>query len=212
MLKALERRLDFTTRMMRYFKGNRLVKESPMPPFMPLIPGWPRVMDAKGKALPLSELLTQRESQVLEFKSSFQWGVQENRPNKHIRKAPPRAVAGFMNADGGVLLIGVEDNRAIFGLEKDYGLLKGDEKIFEQTLLKLCADVLDPFDPSLVHIRFEKIEGKSVAVVRVYAASEPVWMMWKQEKPKLYVRFGNTTQTLTTKQADMYIKAQWNSG
>lgn len=208
-LKIPRRLFDYTDRKIHYMEGRKCVRSVRMPSFMPIIPGWPRVMDDKYQALPVVELLKQRESQVLEFKSSLSWGVNENKPNKHIRKAPPRAIASFMNADGGVLLIGVEDDKSIYGLENDFAHLKGGEAEFQAELLKLCADTLDTFDPRLVKISFKKVEGKSVCVVAVRPSEHPVFMVWGSERPKLYVRFSNTSQTLTTVNEKSYIKAHF---
>ncbi len=208
-LKIPRRLFDYTERKIHYMDGRKCIRSVRMPSFIPIIPGWPRVVDDKWQALPIKELLKQRESQVLEFKSSLAWGVNENKPNKHIRKAPPRAIASLMNADGGVLLIGVEDDKQIYGLENDYGLLNGGEAEFKAELLKLCGDCLDTFDPRLLKIKFVKVEGKSVCIVAVRPSANPVFMVWGSERPKLYVRFSNTSQTLTTVQEKAYIKAHF---
>jgi hypothetical protein len=47
-----------------------------------------------------------------------------------------KSLAAFLNTDGGTLLIGVEDNGNILGLEKDLGLVGNSRDKFEQLLTK----------------------------------------------------------------------------
>jgi hypothetical protein len=70
------------------------------------------------KHRPIAERVKLGESAVLEFKSTLQWDVVQKQPNKALRKFCLKTIAGFMNTDGGTLLIGVEDDGNIFGLEK----------------------------------------------------------------------------------------------
>jgi len=64
------------------------------------------------------------ESAALEFKSTFRWDLRENRINRSLETVVLKTLAGYMNAQGGTLLIGVADDGSIVGLEKDYSALK----------------------------------------------------------------------------------------
>ncbi len=75
-----------------------------------------------GKDLAL--LLVQGEGPILEFKSSFRWDLRQNQANKGLEAVILKTIAGFMNGNGGTLLIGVADDGAIVGLKPDYTLLK----------------------------------------------------------------------------------------
>jgi len=73
----------------------------------------------------LADLIKQGESGTaefsgkVEFKSTLSWDIRENKKNKALQFSVLKTIAAFMNTEGGILLIGVEDNRHIFGLEKD---------------------------------------------------------------------------------------------
>jgi type I restriction enzyme R subunit len=64
--------------------------------------------------------IIKRESAHTEFKSSVRWDHQKQQKNKEIEQTIIRAVAAFLNTDGGDLFIGVDDAGAIIGLIEDY--------------------------------------------------------------------------------------------
>ena len=51
--------------------------------------------------------------------------LREGRSDEVIERTIVKTIAGFMNAHGGTLLIGVDDDGKAIGLEKDYKLVKG---------------------------------------------------------------------------------------
>ncbi|MCD6292988.1 MAG: putative DNA binding domain-containing protein, partial [Deltaproteobacteria bacterium] len=65
------------------------------------------------------ELIKAGESERLEFKSTVRWNLHENRAGKEIEIAWLKGIVGFLNTAGGVLLIGVEDDGRVVGLERD---------------------------------------------------------------------------------------------
>jgi hypothetical protein len=88
---------------------------------------------------PIAELVKLGESAVLEFKSTLQWDVVEGKPNKALRKSSLETIAAFMNTEGGTLLIGVEDDGNIVGLEKDLTLVGDSRDKFEQALVNIIS-------------------------------------------------------------------------
>jgi hypothetical protein len=77
----------------------------------------------ESRALAASEvralLRNGRETPRLEFKSSFAWDVRRNEPGDFLRKECWAAICAFLNADGGDLLIGVDDDARVLGLRPD---------------------------------------------------------------------------------------------
>jgi hypothetical protein len=70
---------------------------------------------------PISELIRLGESAVLEFKSTLQWDVRQAQANHNLRISVLRTVAAFMNSQGGTLVIGVDDDGTVLGLDRDLG-------------------------------------------------------------------------------------------
>ena len=65
-------------------------------------------------------LIKQGESRYVEFKETLRYDVRKGETSKELEHTALKAVTGFMNADGGTLLIGVNDIGEIQGLENDY--------------------------------------------------------------------------------------------
>lgn len=74
--------------------------------------------------LDIEQLLKMDESNQQEFKSTFQWDMKTQAKNEKLRYEVISTIAAFNNTDGGYLLIGVKDDKSIFGIEQDLSLLK----------------------------------------------------------------------------------------
>ena len=57
----------------------------------------------------LLDLIRSGEGHSLEFKSTLRWNLHADRVDRNIENASLKTVAGYLNADGGVLLVGVTD-------------------------------------------------------------------------------------------------------
>ncbi len=64
-----------------------------------------------------SPFLSQDEGQHFDRKSLFQGppGKKQSRDRKEVRDQVARYVAGFANAEGGVLILGIEDDHTVTG-------------------------------------------------------------------------------------------------
>ncbi len=61
----------------------------------------------------VAEIIDNDEDFAVEFKSTARWDLKEDKPNKLVEDAVVKTVAGFLNTDGGTLLIGVGPDRLI---------------------------------------------------------------------------------------------------
>lgn len=75
--------------------------------------------DALSPAGDLLAEITSGESTKREFKSSLRWHIHKKPHDEVITHACLKTIAAFLNSEGGVLLIGVEDNGEICGVEHD---------------------------------------------------------------------------------------------
>ena len=149
-------------------------------------------------------LLLKPESQHLEFKSSLRWDYRKGSTNKGLSKVIIKTVAGFLNSDGGILFIGVDDDGKPIGLEKDYAsLAKADSDGFELLLIQLISDYLGAENCENVTISFLDIGGMEVCSLRVEPSDRPVFA--EKMDGAFFVRTGNNTQQLNTKEAMEYI-------
>lgn len=151
----------------------------------------------------ITELVTMGESTVLEFKSTFQWDMVRNEQNKALRYSVLKTVAAFMNTEGGTLVIGVEDDGSVCGLQNDLRVLKSLDRI-QQTIANLISDRIGAATTPYVRLRFEEIGDETVCVVDVESVREGVFL--KTERgTEFFVRIGNTTRSLDPEETHEYL-------
>lgn len=176
--------------------------------------GFQRLWDGAGPELPLGglqDLIADGESNVLEFKESARWSHGTDKKGKS-EQIIAKSVAGFMNSEGGTLLIGVRDDGSVGGLDRDYDTLsKANRDGYELFLTQLIKDKLTGPSATLCHISFHDVDGNDVCRVDVAAAAKPVFTCPVNSKDHVdfWVRQGNGTDQLHgTEQVD-YVQEHW---
>ena len=154
---------------------------------------------------PLVELINMGEGTVLEFKSTLQWDVFQDKQNNALRDAVLKSLVAFMNTEGGTLLIGVEDSGEIFGLERDLNIMGGSRDRFLQLLNSLVTDRIGAQYTPHVAARIDFVDGKAICVIDVSRSSEPAFMS-SQKGREFYVRIGNTTRGLDPEEPLSYLQ------
>jgi len=159
----------------------------------------------------IEDILAAGENERVEFKASARWDYPEGKANKALEQVIVKTVAGFLNSkDGGILVIGVEDNGNIMGLENNYRTLsqRPNRDGYQQFLVNLLSNSLGKVPCSSVSIEFSAPGNNEVCVVNCSASSAPVYVQDGQQS-KFYLRVGNTTQELNTKDSVAYIDSRW---
>ncbi len=157
----------------------------------------------------LSNLIALGESATLEFKSSFRWDLREAKTNRALEAVVLKTLAGYMNGNGGTLLIGVADDGSVLGLQSDYQTLKKpDRDGFEQALMTAVATKLGADACRNVQVVFHTVQAQDVCRVIVTPSHRPVYVR-DGENPKLYVRTGVSTRELNVQEAIDYTSARW---
>jgi len=165
--------------------------------------------DAHAGSLTLEELIAGGEGRTVEFKSSARWSYGKGDRDEVIERAIVKAIAGFMNAHGGTLLIGVDDDGAAIGLEKDYKLVKGYGRDgFENWLTDLLEKSLGKPAVANVAVSFASVNGADICRIDVQPSRAPVYARRGQDSD-LFVRLNNSTRLLNTQEAVTYIAQHW---
>ena len=161
-----------------------------------------------------AELIAADESMDVEFKSTARWGILAGRHDKRMEHVILKTVAGFMNAEGGTLIIGVADDRMIVGLELDYSTLtsKPNRDGFELFLTDLLKTNLSGAAATLARMTFDVVEGKEVCRVAVAASARAVFAkpMDGKEYSEFWARIGNSTRQLTGTDMIDYQEDHWD--
>ena len=161
------------------------------------------------ESVSLIDLIKNGESEVLEFKSSMLWDARKQQPSKELKTVIARTVASFMNFNGGILLIGVDDDKKIVGLDGDLSQLHESLDEFELTLTNLINTYLGKVNRVYVDLKFDKIDDKQIAVVRVKKSPHPVYVRSEGKKEEFCIRSGNSCQPLEVSEVNLYIKDHW---
>jgi len=157
----------------------------------------------------VSRLIAQGEGNCVEFKSSIRWDYRRKSANKQLEEAIAQAIAGMLNSEGGVLLIGVADNGTVIGIEQDLQALnRKNLDGFELTLTDIVNDFLGIECMAYIKTYFEIVEDKHICVVSIQKSPAPVYVKQGNEL-KLWVRLGNSTRNLNVKAAIDYIRSHW---
>ncbi len=158
-------------------------------------------------------LVARGESAELEFKATYRWDVNLKQINKELEKVIAKTVAAYLNSEmGGTLLIGVEDDGTIRGIQDDYRGLPVEQHNrdrYEQRLRQVLNTALGKEFGPYVKVTFYEIEGRDVCRVTVAPSPAPVFAT-EGNKDMFYVRSGNTSQPLSLREAVSYIRSRWS--
>ena len=158
----------------------------------------------------IAALLVGGENATVEFKSSARWDMRENRPNKTLEQVIVKTVAAFLNTEGGTLCIGVDDSGKPVGLAHDFKTLgkKQDRDGYENWLTTLLLSAFGKEKSACIQLAFHSLEGKEICVVSVKPFPSPVYVK-EDNAENLYIRTGNSTRPLTSREAVAYVKQHW---
>jgi hypothetical protein len=157
----------------------------------------------------LAALIKRGEDDGLEFKSSFRFDYRQRKVNKALEAVIVKTLAGFMNAQGGSLLIGVADDSSIVGLESDYQTLnRKDSDGYTQLLMSTVADRLGTPACRLLRILFHRLDDKEVCRIIVLPSPVPVYAK-EDNQSKFYIRTGSGTREMDIQEAVGFIKTKW---
>ena len=160
-------------------------------------------------------LLEGEETERREFKSSAFYSYQNpNIPEKVIFEASVlKPVAGFLNARGGFLFIGIDDNAIPLGIQRDLDLKEWDTEKYVRHLTDRIGQELGPAAATCTHIRIETVKGLEICSVEVDPSPKAVWLVKSDKSGKrkvFYVRSNNSTRELEGPDLVSYIRKRWD--
>ncbi|HJY63603.1 MAG TPA: ATP-binding protein [Ignavibacteria bacterium] len=156
----------------------------------------------------IRSIIKNGENENVEFKKSFRYDYRIGHPDKSLEDIVMKSVAGFMNANGGILVIGVDYNGHVNGLADDYfSLGRKSREGYEKRFMEVLASKLGTDLCSLAHLAFHEIADKEICSVLIVKANRPVYMR-EGENTIFYLRTGNVTKPLNTQETVEYLKIQ----
>jgi hypothetical protein len=156
-------------------------------------------------------LIAEGEGPLVEFKETARFNSRTSVPDKVLEAVVVKTVAGFLNAHGGTLVIGVDDSGTTVGLDHDIETLsKKNVDGYELFLRNLLNGAIGADLCTRIGVEFPTVDGTQLCALRVPNAPRPVWINVGNDKV-LYVRSGNSTQPLDSEQAHRYVTSHWHS-
>jgi hypothetical protein len=159
----------------------------------------------------IHDFIARGEGPSLEFKASVRVDVPGGSVNKVVEKAIAKTVAGFMNREGGTLVVGVTDDGAILGLEADMATLrKQSEDGLSLHITEVLNRYLGEVPAAATTVSFAHVDEHAIAVISAEPATKPVFVE-DAAGPEFYVRSNASTRPLDVKEAMQYIGQRWPS-
>lgn len=152
---------------------------------------------------PIGELIKRGESKQLEFKSTLRWNIKANRNDDAITHSVLKTIAAFLNTDGGTLLIGIDDDGELLGIELD-NFPNADKYLLHLT--NVLKHSLGEAAAASVGISMEKYKGKTVCKLECPRSETPVFLTFKKtDDEEFYVRTGPASTRLQPRQLMEYV-------
>ena len=165
----------------------------------------------------LRKMLTEGESKTFELKSSLRWDYREEKVNKKLEEVIVKSISAFNNSEGGYLVIGIDDDNHILGLENDYqSLKKKNSDYFELHLRNLIGSTFTVrYASRKISINFLGVEGKEICIIKIAKGDYPLFLKTTDKNgkhiEKFFVRSGNSSQEITSlTEINNYINVRFN--
>jgi type I restriction enzyme, R subunit len=158
----------------------------------------------------VEEIIANDEDYSVEFKSTARWDLREGKPNKAMEDAVVKTVAGFLNTDGGTLLIGIDNSGTAIGLDHDYERVKpknGDG--FVNWLTTHLINALGHAPVARIRARITTYGGREICRIDVGRHTQPVWAKTSKGSRIFFARFNNSTRAVPDNEVTAYVATHW---
>lgn len=151
-------------------------------------------------------LIKNGENKYVEFKSSIRYDFLKKTTNKDLERVIAKSIAGFMNTKGGKLILGVNDDKKIIGLQDDINTLKHKNLDgYERKIYDIVKTYIGTEFSSLCQVYFHQIDNKTICMIHINSSNSPVYVSFSG-KTTFYLRSGNSTNPLSVKETVEYLK------
>ena len=153
----------------------------------------------------LEDMVAQGEGVHVEFKSTLRVNLHTNEKDPKMEHAVLKTLCGFLNSDGGTLIVGVADNGNLVNLKID-GFPNEDK--MELHLGNLIKSRMGP--ETMLHLKphFKDYKSGRVFLVSCKPSKIPVYLKTGNDE-EFFIRAGGSSAKLTPSQMTEYIKQRF---
>ena len=150
----------------------------------------------------LEDIIASGESSTVEFKSSLRMNLHTRERDRRMELAALKTMAGFLNSNGGTLVVGVSDERQPIGVDVD---AFANEDRMSLHLRNIVNNRMGAAAMSSIHPTFDDFDGVRVMLVRCEPSREPVYVREGTNDERFYIRTGPSTTELSMSESNRYI-------
>ena len=156
----------------------------------------------------IETLITKPESKTLEFKSSLILDVKKNEKNKSLSRECLKTIVAFLNTDGGDLLIGINDDGKVSGLNYEIDFLhSGSIDKFTLLLNDLIKSYIGVSYFPFINWGHTELNGLIVMRVRCEKSKYPCYY----KDNEFYIRTNPASHKLQNEDIKKHIDIYFNS-
>ena len=145
------------------------------------------------------------ESQEVEFKGALRTNLHTKQQDDRVTCSVLRTIIGFLNKNGGTLLVGLLDEGQPIGYQAD-GFQTEEATV--TWLIDLLTERIGAEHLKEIHPRFEEYDGVRVLILDCWPSQTPAYLKHDGQNV-LFIRHGATTIELSGEQAAEYVERRF---
>ncbi|MBU1140840.1 MAG: ATP-binding protein, partial [Proteobacteria bacterium] len=158
-------------------------------------------IDSYGYENEIAALIRAGESSTLEFKSTMRTNLKSGKTGKEIELAWLKTVTAFMNSDGGILLIGVEDDGTVIGIDADNFANEDKCRLHFKNLINTH---IGAESSRFIHLKILTIQEKTILIIECERVRRPVFLSVGKNED-FFIRSGPSSMKLSMSQMINYL-------
>ena len=164
--------------------------------------------------LRIQTLIKNGESSIVEFKSTLRYCMNQKKDDKKMEYACMKTIAAYLNSEGGTLLIGIDDNGNILGLDNDFSTFTKPNKMdeFQKHLDNLIQNYFNNSIFGLLKINFHDLSKSTICEIIVKQSDEKPIMLKNvtdMNIEEFYIRRSASSKALSRTEMIEYISTHW---
>ena len=106
------------------------------------------------------------------------------------------------------MVIGVDDDGNVLGIDRDLSFVQNSNDKFLQLLGSVLGNSIGAQFTPYIRIRFEALDGNQVCVIDVDKGPEPAFIATNKGK-EFFIRVASTSHSLNNEDTYRYISTNW---
>ena len=155
--------------------------------------------------LDLSKMVVNGESEAVEFKSALRTNLHTGNKDPRMELSVLKTLAGFLNTNGGMLVIGISDDGSPVGIQADD--FPNEDKM-SLHLVNVVKTRMGVQATTSLHAHFDDHDNCRVMVVKCRKSPTPIFLK-DGDMARFYIRTGPSTTELSASQTQEYIKQRF---